>query len=252
VVADSFYGEDRTFRHGLEQLGVGYVLALKPSFAWWHRVGDIGSPQAAAQAAACARSEQPGDWVSIERTFHDGHAEQWWAFEVVAGPFGPDHALRNIVVTTDPATLPDLTTWYLIANLPAPGSPWALKSVLPAATLAELVRLYGLRNWVEQSYKQVKHTLGWAHYQVRSDTAIRRHWTLVCCAFTFCWWRVAVSHLADGLPPQKKPSTRSRAPLVLAPRAATGARLARPLHHAQSLLERLFAIAPATPLATPA
>jgi SRSO17 transposase len=250
VVADSFYGEDRTFRQSLDQLGVGYVLALKPSFAWWHRVGDIGSPQAAAQAAVWAGSAQPGDWVSIERTFHDGHAEQWWALEVVAGPFGPDHALRSIVVTTDPATLPDLTTWYLITNLPAPGSPWALKSALPAATLAELVRLYGLRNWVEQSYKQVKHTLGWAHYQVRSDTAIRRHWTLVCCAFTFCWWQAAVSHLTDGPPPQKKPSTL--APLVLAPRAATGPGLARPLHHAQSLLDRLFAVAPATSLATPA
>jgi hypothetical protein len=42
--------------------------------------------------------------------------------------------------------------------------------------------------WVEQSYKQVKHVLGWSDYQVRSDTAIRRHWQLVCCTFTFRWW----------------------------------------------------------------
>jgi hypothetical protein len=42
--------------------------------------------------------------------------------------------------------------------------------------------------WVEQSYKQVKHVLGWSDYQVRSDLAIKRHWQLVCCAFTFCWW----------------------------------------------------------------
>jgi hypothetical protein len=41
---------------------------------------------------------------------------------------------------------------------------------------------------VEQSYKQVKHVLGWSDYQVRSDGAIRRHWQLVCCAFSFCWW----------------------------------------------------------------
>jgi hypothetical protein len=34
----------------------------------------------------------------------------------------------------------------------------------------------------------VKNSLGWAHYQVRSDPAMRRHWQLVCCAFTFCWW----------------------------------------------------------------
>jgi hypothetical protein len=45
--------------------------------------------------------------------------------------------------------------------------------------------------WVEQRYKQVKTTLGWAEYQVRSDRAIRRHWTLVCCAFTFCWWHAS-------------------------------------------------------------
>jgi hypothetical protein len=51
--------------------------------------------------------------------------------------------------------------------------------------------LYGLRVWVEQSYKQVKQHLGWAQYQVRSDRAIRRHWELVCCAFCFCWWTLA-------------------------------------------------------------
>ena len=37
MVADSFYGEDDGFKRNLEELGVGYVLALKPSHAWWHR-----------------------------------------------------------------------------------------------------------------------------------------------------------------------------------------------------------------------
>src|SRR3712207_4302453 len=44
--------------------------------------------------------------------------------------------------------------------------------------------------WVEQSYKQVKQALGWAEYQVRSDLAMRRHWVLVWCAFSFCWWHL--------------------------------------------------------------
>ncbi|MEU9367156.1 hypothetical protein AB0D71_21050 [Streptomyces avermitilis] len=57
----------------------------------------------------------------------------------------------------------------------------------PPADLAEIVRLYGLRPWIEQSYKQVKDELGWADFQVRSDRAIRRHQTLVNCAFSFCW-----------------------------------------------------------------
>jgi hypothetical protein len=32
-----------------------------------------------------------------------------------------------------------------------------------------------------------KDQLGWADFQVRSDTAIRRHQALVNCAFCFCW-----------------------------------------------------------------
>ena len=40
-------------------------------------------------------------------------------------------------------------------------------------------------------YKQVKHVLGWAQYQVRSDQAIRRHWQLICCAFSFCWYHAS-------------------------------------------------------------
>jgi len=70
-----------------------------------------------------------------------------------------------VIATTDPLTLPDLTTFYLVTNLPAPGSQRAQTSELAAASLEEVVHLYGLRMWVEQSYKQVKHALGWSQYQ---------------------------------------------------------------------------------------
>lgn len=82
--------------------------------------------------------------------------------------------MRAICATTDRRALPALSAWYLTTNLPA--------------SLAEIVRLYGLRNSIEQGYKQMKDELGWADFMVRSDRAIRRHWTLVCCAFAFCWW----------------------------------------------------------------
>jgi hypothetical protein len=49
------------------------------------------------------------------------------------------------------------------------------------------VRLYGLKQWAEQGYRQVKRELGWADLTVRADPAIRRHWQLVCCTFAFCW-----------------------------------------------------------------
>src|SRR5215472_17339703 len=86
-----------------------------------------------------------------------------------------------------PATLPEKATWYLVTNLPRPGGPREADSPHPAADLAEIVRIYGIRHWIEQGYKQVKDQLGWAGFQVRSDTAIRRHQALVNCAFSFCW-----------------------------------------------------------------
>jgi hypothetical protein len=188
VVADSFYGEDEGFKQSLSELGVGYVMALKPSHAWWHKIGEIGSPYEAALAAEWEDERHPGDWVKVMRRFRDGHEQAWWPLEVDVGPYGPKRNRRAVVASTDPKELPDKATWYLTTNLPHPTSSEQapLESKLEVADLSEIVRLYGLRMWVEQSYKQVKHVLGWSDYQVRSDIAIRRHWQLVCCAFTFC------------------------------------------------------------------
>ena len=188
VVADSFYGEDRGFKRSLEELGVGYILSLKKSHCWWHREGTVGALWEAALAAGWEGAEEPGGWTKVTRAFRDGHREEWWALEVEAGPYGKERAKRALVVTTDPERLPDLATWYLTTNLPVPGSEQGSEGALASASVAEVVRLYGLRMWVEQSYKQVKHALGWSDYQVRSDPAIRRHWQLACCAFSFCWW----------------------------------------------------------------
>jgi hypothetical protein len=113
-----------------------------------------------------------------------------------------------VVASTDPGRLPGHSSWYLLTNLPRPATRRAQQ-----ANLAEVVRLYGLRNWVEQGYKQVKGELGWADFQVRSDRAIRRHWTLVCCAFSFCWQTFLADH--PTRPPLPDPQA--------APTAARGA-----------------------------
>ncbi len=54
------------------------------------------------------------------------------------------------MVTTDPRTRPPRSTWYLVTNLPAPGTAPAARGTLLAADVTEIVRLYGLRMWVEQ------------------------------------------------------------------------------------------------------
>jgi SRSO17 transposase len=150
VVADSFSGENETVRTGFVQLGVGSVLALRPSHAWWALADQINSLPELARAAAWDGPDAPGDGQAVERHFRDGHTEPWWALEVRVGPYGPHRRERAVVATTDPTLLPEYATWYLVTNLPAPASDRPQHRNLPAADLTELVRRYGLRNWVER------------------------------------------------------------------------------------------------------
>ena len=265
VVADAFYGENETFHLGLHRLQVGFVVALKRTHAWWRPIGEVGSLLEAAAAAPWHGSVEPGAWERVERRFRAGQTEDWWALEVRVQPYGPDKQHRAIVVTTDPQTLPALTTWNLLTNLPAPGSARAATSPLAPASLTELVRLYGLRMWVEQSYKQVKQALGWAEYQVRSDLAMRRHWVLVWCAFSFCWWHLQsgaaelplwLGETAGTARPEHEPGedagrgkksaeTGHRATGgVLAGRVAEGTGLVGPSPHAEAVLASVVALAP--------
>jgi len=257
VVADSFYGEDEEFKMALEGLGVGYVLSLKRSHCWWHREGEIGALWEAAEAAGWQGEDEPGRWTKTVRAFRDGHEEDWWALEVEAGPYGPGRARRAVVVSADPAELPALATWYLATNLPATGARPGREEASghPAADLAEVVRLYGLRMWVEQSYKQVKHVLGWSGYQVRSDHAIRRHWQLVCCAFSFCWWAHGRLPTDEG-PAEERPEGdlpggqarrkgKEEALGVLAASVEGGEGMARTVGDAVAILEGVLRSAPA-------
>ena len=194
VVADCLYGEHHGFTGGLTQRGVPYVVALKPSHAWWAPAEAVGAVWDVAAAGGWASAEQPGAWIPVVRRFRDGHTTTWWALEGIAGPYGPARGRRLVVATPDPATLPETATWYLETTLP-----------ITEADLAEVVRLYGLRNWVEQQYKQVKISLGWSQYQVRSDLAMRRHWALVQCAFAFCWWQEGRARPVQAPPPPTTP-----------------------------------------------
>jgi hypothetical protein len=177
-----------------------------------------------------------------------------------------------VVATTDPAELPDLSTWYLVSNLPAPGAKRAEeRGKISTADAAEVVRLYSLRSWIEQSYKQVKNSLGWAQYQVRKDLSIRRHWQLVCCAFTFCWWtnadfleesppgvilnRGEEEAVATSTPPPPPPleergkkedqEEEPPAPSVLAGGAEEGKEVAGAIPNAMALLEVILGESPA-------
>jgi hypothetical protein len=263
VVADCFYGDNEGFTEALGRAGEAFVLAVRPRKGVWAPADETHTPREAAAELAWTSPEEPGDWTKVTRRFRDGHTETWWAADarLRAAGWGPDRRLRLVVATTDPATLPRLSTWYLVTNLAHPERrrPGA---GFPPADLAEVVRLYGLRNWVEQGYKQVKHELGWADFQVRSDRAIRRHWQLVCCAFSFCWRAWFAEHPAQPGPTEPQPAAPTgavwgettgnqheqvRGRGGLAGDAAPGPRLADPVGRAGTLVAGVVAGGPAGP-----
>jgi DDE superfamily endonuclease len=263
VVADCFYGDNESFTEALGRAGVAYVLAVRPHKGVWAPADQVHTPREAAAELAWTSPEAPGDWTPIQRRFRDGHVETWWAADAAlpAAGWGPDQRLRLVVATTDPATLPKQTTWYLVTNLPRPAG--RARSAFPPADLPEIMRLYGLRNWVEQGYKQVKHELSWADFQVRADRAIRRHWQLVCCAFSFCWRAWFAEQPAQPAPadPQTAAPTgaargeRTGQPShadLLARDAAPGARLVDPVGRAWTLVAGVVDGAPAGPAAVAA
>ena len=85
VVADALYGSNIELRGSLEALGVPYVLAEKPSHAWWQPAGEIGSAYELAQATPW-QQEPPGQWQPLLRRFRDGHTERWWVLEAECRP----------------------------------------------------------------------------------------------------------------------------------------------------------------------
>jgi SRSO17 transposase len=236
VVIDCFYGDNPELEWRLTQGKIPYVLAHRGSWSQgWAPAEEAHSFEEA------VRDLPRAAWRQIKRRFQDGHRESWWVAELAFLHFGPRKAVRALCVTTDRRRLPSQSTWYLSSNL-------------KGSSLEDITQLYAWRNWTEQGYKSVKGELGWADFQVRGDTAIRRHRLLVCAAFSFCWWQAARGGRLAGPSPVRTGSKPARAgrtgagekyppaalPL-LAEGAASRASLAGTCPLARTLLEGLGA-----------
>ncbi|MFC7640392.1 transposase [Streptosporangium lutulentum] len=131
VVGDCAYGDNDDYRRELRQLGLAYVLALKRRKGLWAPACADHTPIDAARALVWGGPDDPADWTRVQRRFRDGHHETWWAADARLGPWGPDEPYRLVIATTDPATLPDKSTWYLTTNLPRPHGSAAADSSHP-------------------------------------------------------------------------------------------------------------------------
>jgi hypothetical protein len=218
VVADCVYGENPKLERRLRASRIRYVLALRPSHGTWQFVDDPAHPPAFTPAEAAARLPL-NNWRRLVLIDSHGKPLVRYVAELELGPsYGPTRHTRLIAATADPTVLTAESTWFMATNLS-----------VAEVDAAEVYRIYRLRDWIEHYYKPVKHELGWADFQVRSEKAIVRHWQLVMLAFTFSLLTAAPTGQAAKAPPGDDGPTageKSATPNRLAGHATGGSQLA--------------------------
>jgi hypothetical protein len=171
VVVDSWYGRNVQFLKELENRNLPYVAELTGSQRVFARLsGDIASNEHWLREALGLLA--PGDYRPVELENADGTKRQAHVAQMDIKIKGLGGKRRVVVVTTrldDPAADKDLR--LLTTNVVQ----------LRSDTVA---RVYALRNWVEEFYREAKDDLGAGQYQVRDMESIVRHWQMVFAAYS--------------------------------------------------------------------
>ena len=153
VLADSLYGESSQFIKKLVEYNLGYVVAIRSNHAVW---------------LPAEESVRANKWCKFERTFSNQKSETRYIREIV---YGKKRATTYWEITTDPETMPENSTTFVMTNLQG-----NLKK-----TLGDL---YGLRTWVEYGFRQCKQELGWTDYRFTNFKDIERWWEIIFCVYT--------------------------------------------------------------------
>ena len=157
-------------RGELAEAGLPFVMALKPRHGTWAYGADADTPPDAARALAWDGPDDPGDWRPVVRTFRDGRTQTWYAADATLGWWGPDgFSPRPCGGGRRRTRAPCPGQGDLVPTpptCPGPAARAGADSPHPAAGLAEIVRIYGIRHWIEQGYKRSK--TSWAGPTSRS------------------------------------------------------------------------------------
>ena len=153
VLADSLYGESSQFLRKLAEHNLDYVVAIRSNHAVW---------------LPASQSVRANKWSSFERTFSNQKSETRYIREII---YGKKRAITYWEITTDPETLPENSTTFVMTNLQG-----NLKKTLGG--------LYGLRTWVEYGFRQCKQELGWIDYRFTNFKHIEKWWEIIFCVYT--------------------------------------------------------------------
>ena len=155
VLADSLYGEASSFIRTLEKYKLSWIVAIRSNHGVW-------LPQ--------EQRVRANKWCKFQRTFSNQKSETRYIREII---FGQRKEKTYWETTTDPKTMPDNSTSFIMTNIQDKRS--SLKKTLG--------NLYGLRTWVEYSFRQCKQELGWTNYRFTNFKQIEKWWEIIMSAY---------------------------------------------------------------------
>ena len=190
VLADSLYGEANSLIRTLENHKLPWVVAIRSNHGVW-------LPR--------EQKVRANKWCKFERTFSDQKAvrpradtkalaacrrkgtrtktsEIRYIREIIYGKRNKTKDLSACTyweVTTDPQTMPENSTSFVMTNL----------QLSRSKMKKQLGNLYGLRTWVEYGFRQCKQELGWTDYRFTNYQEINKWWEIIFSAY----WMVSCS-----------------------------------------------------------
>jgi len=153
VLADSLYGESSQFLSKLAEYNLGFVVAIRSNHGVW---------------LPANQNVRANKWSPFERRFSNRKSEIRYIREII---YGKKRAITYWEVTTDPETMPENSTSFVMTNLQG-----NLKK-----TLGDL---YGLRTWIEYGFRQCKQELGWTDYRFTNFQHIEKWWEIIFSVYT--------------------------------------------------------------------
>ena len=148
VLADSLYGESSNFIQTLERHHLSYIVSIRSNHGVW---------------MPTEQQVRANKWHEFTKVFSDETTEIRFSREII---YGKRRAITYWEVTTDPKTLPENSTSFVMTNL--------------QGKIGKTVgNLYGSRTWVEYGFRQVKQELGWTDYRFTKFEQIEKWWELI-------------------------------------------------------------------------
>jgi SRSO17 transposase len=153
VLADSLYGESGSnFISVLEEFNLNYCVAIRSNHAVW---------------MPSNKRVRTNKWRKFDRIFSSGEREVRYIREVVFGTRGTKCYWQ---ITSDPLTLPEDSTWWVMTKI-------------PGVQYKEVGNVFGLRTWIEYGLRQSKNELGWSDFRLTEYPSIQKWWEIVCSAY---------------------------------------------------------------------